>query len=347
MTVPDGTMRRNRVRIVVHIIRGIVLILGIVAVAGAVAAWLVPVSPGMITVTENTPTTAIGNAGQRSMQTVKKTTTTTTPGVARSDAMLIALLTFGVGFLVVACLWDQIKEFTVGGVSIKIAETAVAGPEVALADAAAMHQAFAVTSAACEEIVSKVAVISEGKLGLVHVDLKGGPEGYLWASTNLSLFMLLLAGRSRAETVVFTGHGHAGPQSYLGAASVEQLAYRLAARDPDLSAAYLTTETIPLQTTSAPGILGDKFFEELICRDPGRRNENEKVDPERLEMLAGNTLIKDSVVSYGEQTLSKEEKRSILFFPLRYVPITYRDSLYQIIDRNKLADRLAFSLVRP
>jgi hypothetical protein len=342
----DPTGKGNYRRNALHIFRGIVFILGIVAVAGAAVLWLYPVSPGKTTVSENTTTKAIDGAGQKNTTAVKKTTATTTPGVARSDVMLVAVLTFGVGLLVVACLWDQMKEITVGGLSFKLAETAVADPEVAPVDAAAMH-ASVVCATSCDQIVNKVAEICKGRFGLVHVDLRRDTEEYLWAPTNLSLFMLLLAGRSLAKVVVFTDHGFAGPQRYIGAASVEQLAYRLAARDPDLSAAYLTTEAMQLQTTPPAESLGQKFIRVLTWRDPTRTKKNEKVDQERLETLAGNTLINDSVVSDGEQTLSKEEQRSILLFPLSYVPITCRGNLSQIIDREKFAEKLAFSLVRP
>jgi hypothetical protein len=69
------------------------------------------------------------------------------------------------------------------------------------------------------------------------------------------------------------------------------------------------------------------------------------VDPERLETLAGNTLIKSSVESYGEQTLTKERQLAILTFPLDYVPITDRGRLSEIIDRRRLGERIAFSVV--
>jgi hypothetical protein len=104
---------------------------------------------------------------------------------------------------------------------------------------------------------------------------------------------------------------------------------------------------MPLGTRPAADTLGDKFFTELTQKDPARVQSNERVDPERLDTLAGNLLIKVSVESYGEQNLSTEKKRAILTFPLNYVPITDRDRLSVIIDRRQLAEKIAFSAVRP
>jgi hypothetical protein len=322
--------------------RATTLVLGMAAVTSAFVLWLVPTSRTNTTTAENTTTTVIDSAGHKSATEVKKLTATTMPGVARSDAMLVAVLTFGVGLLFAASLWNRIQEFAFGGVSIKLADAAVAPPEIALIDAAAVH-VESLFSTSADMIASEVDRISKNGQGLVQVDLQ---QGNLWAPTNLCLFVLLLANRSRAEVVVFTGQDSAGPERYLGAASVGRLADRLVARDPVLAAAYRASEPMPLvRSPETAQSLGDKFFAELRQKDAAREHQTDRVDPMRLYALAGQALITASVEGSGEQSLSKEKQREILAFPLSYVPITYRGRLDEVVDKGQLAEKIASSAV--
>ena len=102
--------------------RWTVSIFGIAIVIFAFVLWLLPTSHTTTKVTEIT-TTGVG-----------KTTTTTMPGVGRSDAMLVATLTFGVGLLVVAVLWNRIKEFGIGSLSITLIEATAETQEITFAD---------------------------------------------------------------------------------------------------------------------------------------------------------------------------------------------------------------------
>jgi hypothetical protein len=300
--------------------------------------WLVPTSHTSTTTAENT-TTVIDSAGHKSTTAVKKLTTTTMPGVARSDAMLVAVLTFGVGLLFVASLWNRIQEFALDGVSIKLAETAVAPPEIAPVEV--VGAAF-VESTSFDNIAKEVDRISKAGLGLVRIDLR---RGDLWVATNLCLFVLLLADRSSAEVVVFSGQYSAGPDTYLGVASVGQLGDRLTAGEPALADAYRAVETMPLEVS--PGIpesLGRKFEAELMQR-PRLQDPSDKVDARRLHALAGKALLGASVEGSGKQSLSKQEQREILTFPLSYVPITYNGRLDKVIDKRQLTEKIALSAV--
>ena len=315
-----------------------ILILGVAAVTSALVLWLVPTSHTSTTAAENTTTTVIDSAGHKSTTAVKKLTATTVPGVARSDAMLIAVLTFGVGLLFVASLWNRIQEFAFGGVSIKLAETAVAPPEIAPVEVVGADFAGPTNF---DNIAKEVDRISKAGLGLVRIDLR---QGGLWAATNLCLFVLLLADRSRAEVVVFSGQDFAGPNTYLGVASVGRLADRLTAGEPVLAAAYHAAETMPLERSPGIPSLGDKLDGELAARHRVQ-DPTDKVDARRLYTLAGKTLITASVDGSGEQSLSKQKQREILTFPLNYVPITYQGRLDKVIDKEQLTEKIALSAV--
>jgi hypothetical protein len=315
------------------------LMLGVATVIGGFVFWLVPVSHTRATAAENTSTAVIDSAGHKSTTVVRKITTTTMPGVSRSDAMLVAVLTFGVGLLVVGSFWNRIQELAIGGVSIRLTEAAVAPQGIALVDAVA-EQVSLIDSTTADNLAIKVDAMSKRGLRLARVDLQSGDK---WASTNLSLFVLLLARRSHVEVVVFSGQGEAGRKTYLGVASVTRLADRLAAEDPTLSAAYHATETMPLVTL--PGVntsLGVKFYNEM---SKAGLQQTDLVDPKRLDEFAAPALIHDCVEAKGEQTLSKQQQRAILAFPLSYVPITDRGRIDEIVDQGRLAKKIALSAV--
>lgn len=162
--------------------RAAVLALGVAAVIAAFVLWLVPTSRSTTTVAESSTTTVSRSAGPDGTTTVRKTTGTTAPGAARSDVILVALLTFGVGLVLAAGIWDRLQEFSVGGVSIKLVETIVDAPGIALIDAVAAGVA-APMSTSFTNIARGVDSTARRRLGLVRVDLK---DGKLWAPLNLS-----------------------------------------------------------------------------------------------------------------------------------------------------------------
>lgn len=320
--------------------RSAIFVLGLATVIAAFVVWVVPTSNGTTTVSERSTTAVTGSAGTNTTA-VNKTTTTRAPGAGRSDTVLVALLTFGVGLVLTASFWDRIQTLAVGGVSITLSDAAVAAPGIALVDAAAAH-VDALDGTAAGTIAQEVDAVAKRGLGLVRIDLRGGD---LWAPLNLSLFVLLLAHRSNAEVIVFTGYGEAGPDTYFGAVSIEALADKLAADDLDLAVAYRANETMPIDNQESAFALGQAFFEKLIQRDPSRAQSPERVDLKRLQTLAGRTLITASVQSEGERNLSKQQQRAILAFPLPFVPITDHRRLDQIVDRPRLADKIAHSAV--
>jgi hypothetical protein len=314
------------------------LILGVAAVTSAFVVWFLPTSHTSTTTAENTTTTVIDSAGHKSTTAVKKLTTASMPGVARSDVMLVAVLTFGVGLLFVASLWNRIQEFALAGVSIKLAETAVATPEIAPVKVVGADFAG---STHFNNIAKEVDRISKAGLGLVRIDLR---QGDFWAATNLCLFVLLLAGRSSAKVVVFSGQYSAGPDTYLGVASVGQLADRLTAGEPVLADAYRAVGIMPLEVSPGTESLGTKFEAELTQRHR-LQDPTDMVDARRLYTLAGKALLTVSVEGSGEESLSKQEQREILTFPLSYVPITYHGRLDKVIDKGLLAEKIALSAV--
>jgi hypothetical protein len=329
--------------------RVVVFILGLIAVGGAVALWLLPASPAVTNAVDKTATAVTDGAGHKSNTKVIRNTTTTVSGVGRSDAMLVGILTFGAALLVVAGFWNRIQEFTFGGISIRLTEAATETPEIALVSTVAPS----VNDTSVGELAVKVDAISKRGLRFLRVDLQTGDK---WPYTNLSVFMLLLAKRSRVEVVIFIGQGGAGPpETYLGAASVPRLADRIAAEDPDLSAAYRFAET----AGSSPGYTAwaSSLLAELGRRDPRRAPYQPNpppdwVDVTRLDELAGPALIHDRVeyVEYkGEQTLSKKQQSAILRFPLSFVPITVPvtgfDYLAEVVDKRWLAEEIALRTV--
>lgn len=328
--------------------RAAIFVLGLAAVVTACVVWLIP-TPGDTTTTRERSTTAATNsAGGTDTTAVDKTTVTRAPGAGRSDTVVVALLTFGGGLLLAASFWNRIQSLAIGGVSITLIDAAVATPGIAIVDTAAGH-VDSPTSTAVDELVRQVDSVVKRGLRLVRVDLRNGD---LWAPLNLSLFVLLLARRTNAEVVVFTGQGEAGQETYVGAASVPRLADKLAADDPDLAAAHRVTERIPLdrsELTAGATSIGRRFFDELQALNPNRAEgaqaPEERVDLRTLQTLAGRVLIVESVPSEGQRMLSNWQQRAVLAFPLPYVPITDRGALDEIVDRSRLAERIARSAI--
>jgi hypothetical protein len=328
--------------------RAAIFALGLSAVVAALVLWLIPTSSGTTTTREHSRTAVTDSTGGTNTTTVDRTMVTQAPGASRSDVVVVALLTFGGGLLLVASFWNRIHSLAIGGVSITLEDAAVTTPGIALVDTAAAHVEMR-SSTAVDELVPQVASIGNRDLRLICVDLRAGD---LWAPLNLSLFVLMLARRTKAEVIVFLGVGEPGSKTYFGAAAVEHLADKLAANDPDLAAAHRATETIPLDRSElTPGqrSIGRTFFDQLQVLDPSRaegaRAGEERVDRDTLQELAGRALITESVLSEGEQTLSSRQQRAVLAFPLRYVPITRRGTLEELIDRSRLAERIALSAV--
>ena len=315
------------------------LALGIAAVMAAFVLWLVPTPRRTTTVVESS-TTAVNPSAAHADTTVRKTTATTAPGTARSDVMLVALLTFGVGLVAAAGVWDRLQEFAIGGVSIKLAEATVDAPRVALIDAAAadVAQPF---STSFQNIARGVDSTARRGLGLVRVDLK---DGKFWGPTNLKLYVLLLAHRSDAEVFVFSWDGAAGERTHIGSASVAHFAIRIGADDPVLAMAERAAATLPL-TDDAQYQLGMTIEARLSESQRPPDPANDRVDAAQLHRLAGPALIADSVESEGERTMSKMQEREILAFPLSYVPITERGRLTDVVDKRRLAEKIAISAV--
>jgi hypothetical protein len=320
--------------------RAAIFVLGLAAVVAAFVVWLIPTSSDTTTRTEHSTTAVANSAGGKDTTTVNRTTKTRAPGAARSATVLVALLTIGVGLVLVASFWNRIQSFAIGGVSITLTDAAVATPGIALVDAAAAPVDM-LSSTAADAIVSEVDSVRKRGLRLVRVDIRNGD---LWAPVNLSLFVLLLARRTDAWVVVFTGQGEAGPGTYVGAASVTRLADKLAADDPELALAHRATDGIPLDRSELGAgneSIGTRFFSELTRLDAPRAQSPERVDLKKLQALAGRTLITDSVPSEGGRTLSSQEQRAIIAFPLPYVPITDHGRLDEIVDRLRLAEKIA------
>jgi hypothetical protein len=314
------------------------LVVGFAVIAIASLLWLVPTSPTTSTVGEHSTTTVSGIAGRNGTTAVQRHTTTTAPRARRSDAVLVALVTLGGGLITLAVLWDRIQELTIGGVSVQLADAAVALPDIDVVEAEAVH-ADTLESTAAREISKKVQEIADKRHGFVRVDLR---EGGLWRPVNLRMFVVLLAHRTAAEVIVFSGRGAAGPSTYLGAASAKRLAKRLEAEDSVLLAARQATDNMPMGSDQAVAV-GMKFFEVLKDRRPDLANSQERVDRVGLIRLADEELIEDSVESERKSILSTQQQHAILRFSLPYVPITDGCRLDSVADQRRLAQRVALA----
>jgi hypothetical protein len=322
-------------------LRVLVFLLGVIAVIGGLVLWLAPVFHTMTIVAPNTTTTVTDGAGHKSTTVDKGNTTTTTPGVG-SDAMLVAVFTFGVGLLAVGSLWDRIQEFTIGSVSFRLTEAAVENQEIALVDLSAYDEGYLDTATSID-IAREVWDANSKDLRLARFDLQAG---HLWAPTNLSLYILLLAYRSSVEVVVFSGQEDAKPGRYFGAGSVAWLADRVRVEDPELFAAYRTTESITVTSEAKAIDLGNQFWDGLREQNPVRvLPTDDRVDRRRLNEFAGKALITRSIEVVG-QALSKQEQLEILAFPLSYVPITNdHGHLEVVVDKRLIAKKMGLSTV--
>lgn len=341
---PSPTARPRRVAAVLveKGARVAVFLLGLAAVVTAIVLWLAPTPSRTSSTVERSTTAATGADGRRATTAVTKSTATTEPGSQRSATVIVALLAVGAGLVIAGGLWDRIQELAIGNVTVKLLDAALAAPRIALVDAAAAH-VDSLGSTSANAIAAEVSAVSAQHLDLVRVDLRGDD---LWAPLNLVFFVMLLARRSSAEAITFTGvlNGEAG--AYIGIASVPRLADRFAADDPIVALALRSTDGIPLDA-QFPDTVGAKFFADLQRRDANRipGQETQLVDARRLGTMAGPVLLTASVAAEDGPNLSRRQQRIILAYPLNYVPITSQRRLESIVSKPRLAENIARSVV--
>lgn len=312
-------LKENGWRVAFFLLGSAVAILGLVF-------WLAPALNGVTTAEQETNTKVTDSVGRTTTTEVKSNTTTTTPGAGKSDAMFVAVFTVGVGLAATAAMWHRIGEFTFGGVSIKLAETAVGVQEIALVDATVAAHVDSVVSTAVESLIDGVRTITREQK-LAYVDLKAGK---LWAPTNLSLYILLLASHSEIEVVIFIGQRDADSQRYFGAAPVGRLADRVKADNPTLAGAYSAADKSRLKSRV------DAHNLALALDGAGvLLSTDDRVDQIWLERWAGKVLITLPVEVDVGQALSKQQRQGIFDFPLHFVPITNRHyHLEMVIDKR-------------
>ena len=315
-------LKENGWRVVFVLLGSAVAILGLVL-------WLAPALHGVTTTEQKTNTRVTDSAGHTTTTNVERNTTTTTPGAGKSDAMFVAVFTAGVGLAAAAALWHRIGEFTFGGVSIKLAEAAVGDQEIALVDVGVAGFVGSVGSTTVGSLIDGVrAITNEQKLA--YVDLEAGK---LWAPTNLSLYVLLLARHSEIEVVVFKGQKDADSQRYFGAAQVGWLADRVKADNPTLADAYSAADKSPLKSEADSRNLGLKLAQAGVLQQTADR-----VDQIWLERWAGKALITMPVKVDVGQALSQQQQQDIRDFPLYFVPITNRYyHLEMVLDKRLIA----------
>lgn len=352
-----------------RVVRIAVLLVGAFFVVAGLWLWLVPTGPADTNAKQKTVTTVTDGAGHKQTTTVQKNTETNAPGAGKSDAMLVAVFSVGVGLLAAGGLWDRIREFSFGGVSFRLNEAAAEEPELKIADSLAPTVA-SLDSAAPVGIADEVRKLPRDLRG-ARFDLQ---DGQWWAPENFSFYVLMLACRSKVKVLVFTGQEGGEAEHYFGAAPVAWLADKVRIADPVVFAAYKATESMPLTSYEDASVLGNEFYQKLIAEDQAERTaaaergEQEpppriipppnasgpvfsgpsvvRVDRTRLSHLAGKALITESIeVDVGE-ALSRRERLDIVAFPLSYVPITNRHGRLEVVlDKRRIARSMGFSVL--
>ena len=276
------------------VVRGAVLLFGLAAVITGLVLWLNPAGPKKITANENTTTTVTDAAGHTRTTTVMKNTETKTPGVGKSDAMLVAVFTVGVGLLAVGLLWQRIQEIGFGNVlSVKLTEAAVKEQDIPLASAATQGSPN-LDSTLPGDIAKEVRKLTQKPdLVLARVDLR---DGNWWVPTYLCFYMLLLADYSSVKQLIFTWEADGQAETYLGTAQVEWLADKVKFRDPVLFAAYEETVNVPV-TVNAPVITSPATGAAAM---PSGRDENENEEEEEEETAAYPAIEKHRMTSEND-----------------------------------------------
>ncbi len=316
------------------------LVFGFAVILSGITFWLVPTSSTTSTVTERSTTTAAGNSAGNGTTTVQRTTRTTAPGATRSDAVLVALVTLGGALLIVAVMWDRIRGFTFAGVSVQLADAGFLVEKIDIVEAEAIGGDTPDNTHA-DDLAKKVREIAEKRRGFVLVSLA---DGKLWRPAKLCMFLVLLAHRSRAEAIVFIGDGPSGAQTYLGAANLEALAGKLEKDNDALATTHKETCGMSMCSDDEAGELGRKFFLALeLKNNEWAVTSKERVDKALLAHLAGPVLTTESVEADDMRTLSSQQQRAILVFPLAYVPITNRGRLVSVADGKRLDRRIALA----
>jgi hypothetical protein len=133
-----------------------------------------------------------------------------------------------------------------------------------------------------------------------------------------------------------------GETRYVGSASVTRFARWIDLHESAVATAHQETEAMPLDAGMPNETVGQKFFETWRQLAPAAAvASTERVDAQRLKQLAGPTLVTASVEWRETAALSRTMQRALLTFPLEYVPLTQAGNLVEIVDRQRLAQRVA------
>jgi hypothetical protein len=313
--------------------------------------WLLPVDESEKRVQESATTTvreAGAEAGRRTEAV--KSITTTEPGTRRSDAVIGVLLGTGALLFVVFAFWGRIAEIGLpGGGSIRLTEAEV--PAIGVDDVAAAIRKdlpetdtpsparFAqVMTDSSRHITSKTKEIASTKEGVVLVDLGGGDK---WLLPNLYFLVFMLEKWTCISLVVFTEPKDDVAAMYVACSPPAVLRRRLEEVRPAFA------DALPQATDTPIDSAGPAFFQKLSgAAAPGTAAEPPTwVSSAVLLQLARPALTLESV-EVETRELKVGEMRAILDFPHAQVPITTERRLVTIVERARVALKLARFAVR-
>jgi hypothetical protein len=317
--------------------RLVILSLGGAAVVVGVVLAIFPAPRGHGLNSEHATTVTVGKSGTSTV-TSDKTTRVAPPRSERSSTTIVAVLTAGIGLLLVAGFWSRLREFSLGNLTVALTDAVVLPGALAIADVN-IGIYPPVDDTAVNMLIDAVNGIGALQQQAVRVDLKGGN---LWRSLNLGFFVLLVATRTRAEVLVFTADAGPGRSEYIGAAAVSTLARRLVMAYPVLRKANERIGNTKAMGRSLAEELAEVAREAPIEPDPKLKQED-YVNVRRLDDLAGDTLERGSVSLGASGVLSAQEQREIISFPLTLVPATRDREFERVLDKTRLAERIAMA----
>jgi hypothetical protein len=139
--------------------------------------------------------------------------------------------------------------------------------------------------------------------------------------------------------VTFTYTGGNRSRLFAGAGSPRAIRRQLASSSPELA------EAGEAAAESALGEMGQAFFGRVSQLVPAGELPT-WVTKEVLEQRAHEALVFEAVEIECEDEFAKDELKAILCHPLAYVPVTRKARLEGVVDRCRVALRLARPTVR-
>jgi hypothetical protein len=267
-------------------------------------------------------------------------------GMSSTDRLILSAA--AVAPILLALLWERIKGLKVGEVEITMIEVTL---PIDIVLASAIQDLPSALESQVSDLVQVVGpALDSDKLKIVEINLR---DGSYWWSTRLHLLAALADEYTSIDRLIFVEQNDA--RKYLGMASPSAVRKALAGRFFEIERAFREIQQrarelgeIPSNHVSFIGREWSEYSFRGADQDPKisayESAVKEIVTPAKLSAWLGGHLETDSR-EWDGGAVTSELCAKILSCHGPYVPLLNRERLEQVVDRNELSARLAFSVV--